>query len=456
MNRPAVSPITDHPDPQILNVLSYFRRLAYTLIYCTAGTVLIAWIIPSIGHLLPIGWSHMKANTAVMILVSAGSIGLSYPSRSVRQRALSRLLGVLVFLFAGVTFLQFFGIHLFDIDTILVPDHHSAAPGRLAFQVAFGFTMLGVVLPLLSTRAASMRRLVDGAILLLCVFLFSFIGSLFFGVEGSPGWALSNQLAPQSFFCIALLIALVIERRTSAGLFSILVASGIGGKTARFAAVPAIVLPFLIAALRDLMTHFDFLTLNYAIAIAPAITSVIALCLVLALARRNRDLEAAVHELSLRDELTGLYNRRGFIALGRQSMNLANRDKERVSALFIDVDNLKRVNDDLGHDAGSELLKEMARLLQRTFRATDVIGRIGGDEFVVVAKADGMMMTHTLSRLEALVERENKKLGRQYEIAFSSGITTTISPSETLEDLVDRADARMYEAKRERRHRATA
>jgi len=114
------------------------------------------------------------------------------------------------------------------------------------------------------------------------------------------------------------------------------------------------------------------------------------------------------------------------------------------------------VNDDLGHEAGSELLKEVARLLQRTFRATDVIGRIGGDEFVVVAKADGIMMTHTLARLEALVERENKKLGRQYEIAFSCGITTTMSPSETLEDLVDRADARMYEAKRERRQRATA
>ena len=103
----------------------------------------------------------------------------------------------------------------------------------------------------------------------------------------------------------------------------------------------------------------------------------------LALGSKTNQLENAIRELSLRDELTSLYNRRGFYVLAEQAYRLAQRAGESFFVLFIDVDGLKKTNDELGHEVGSELLRSIAGLIEHTFRETDVIGRIGGDEFVI-------------------------------------------------------------------------
>lgn len=93
----------------------------------------------------------------------------------------------------------------------------------------------------------------------------------------------------------------------------------------------------------------------------------------------------ALEELAIRDELTGLYNRRGFITMAQQQLKIALRTGTPLLLFFIDLDDLKTINDNLGHQAGDQALVAAARILKSTFREADILGRIGGDEFAILA-----------------------------------------------------------------------
>jgi diguanylate cyclase (GGDEF)-like protein len=120
--------------------------------------------------------------------------------------------------------------------------------------------------------------------------------------------------------------------------------------------------------------------------------------------------------------------------------------------LYFDVDELKQVNDALGHDVGSELLRDVAALLRSNFRVSDVVGRLGGDEFAVFAHDSDNDLTPRLQRLRAATEGINQLGEKPYRISYSvGGATSHIGSDETFARLVQRADAAMYAQKRERR-----
>ena len=85
------------------------------------------------------------------------------------------------------------------------------------------------------------------------------------------------------------------------------------------------------------------------------------------------------------DELTGLYNRRGFFNVAEQQIRLAFRMKKELLLFFIDLDHFKKINDEYGHRAGDQALVDLTGILKATFRDSDILGRVGGDEFVVMA-----------------------------------------------------------------------
>jgi diguanylate cyclase (GGDEF)-like protein len=269
--------------------------------------------------------------------------------------------------------------------------------------------------------------------------------------SGNTGRNLWYHLAPQSFLCLGLITFLVFYRRSRYGIFSVLLEAGIGGKMARVATPAAIALPFLIDTSQIEIRRFQLLPDTYAIAVVPSTVAILAFLLVLILAKRCGQLEDAIRELTLRDELTHLYNRRGFLALAEQSLRHTVRDGFPFSVIFIDVDNLKETNDALGHDAGSQLLTDIARLLDSTFRESDVIGRVGGDEFIVALRADEVKLANAILRLEQAAAAANVHPGHPYEISFSLGHVTRTDPEDTLERLIEVADNRMYQAKREKR-----
>ena len=165
--------------------------------------------------------------------------------------------------------------------------------------------------------------------------------------------------------------------------------------------------------------------------------------------RRVTDLRG----MALVDELTGLYNRRGFLALARQQLRIAGRVGAAVSQVYVDLDGLKQINDRLGHRIGDRALVETADLLRETFRDADVIARIGGDEYAVLTVEGATSGSDAmLERLRDRLARRNALADRRYPLSLSVGIARAEAGSgESVDELLGRADAWMYEQKRGKR-----
>jgi diguanylate cyclase (GGDEF)-like protein len=163
--------------------------------------------------------------------------------------------------------------------------------------------------------------------------------------------------------------------------------------------------------------------------------------------------EETLNVLSLRDELTGLYNRRGLFRKAIEQIDGARRNKQRLLLVFADLDELKAINDRFGHATGDRALVETATLLRQTFRVSDVIARLGGDEFVALSLADGDELAESLrERLAENLARHNSRPDRPFHLGISIGMAWyEPETSETLERLLKRADSAMYREKRLRR-----
>ncbi|MBI4767648.1 MAG: diguanylate cyclase [Deltaproteobacteria bacterium] len=160
--------------------------------------------------------------------------------------------------------------------------------------------------------------------------------------------------------------------------------------------------------------------------------------------------EETLRTLSLVDDLTGLYNRRGFLTLAEQELKVANRLKRGMFLLFADLDDLKGINDKFGHQEGDRALFSMANLIKETCRDPDIIARIGGDEFVVLAieGTSESSAENLRSRLCHNLGLFNSKKGRSYPLSLSVGVVR-YDPHQpaSVEGLIAEADKRMYEEK---------
>ena len=178
----------------------------------------------------------------------------------------------------------------------------------------------------------------------------------------------------------------------------------------------------------------------------------ISMALVLYLAWRIYGMEREIQDLSLRDALTGLYNLRGFYLLAEQSLRVAQRSQLPFSVLFIDLDNLKQTNDQWGHLTGSQCLQETGELLGTAFRETDIVGRIGGDEFAVAGHFDQASISLAAGRIKDLTARRNAESQQRFKLSFSVGyVTTDHVETESLESMLAKADRAMYQEKRHKK-----
>lgn len=160
--------------------------------------------------------------------------------------------------------------------------------------------------------------------------------------------------------------------------------------------------------------------------------------------------EAEIREISFRDELTGLYNRRGFITMAEQQLKAAKRAKSQIMFVFIDVDDLKGINDTLGHKEGDKVLIDTATILRATFRESDILARIGGDEFAVLASDVTELSMGAFSlRLQQGIDDWNGREFHQYKLALSWGAATYVPESSlSLDQLISAADELMYAQKK--------
>lgn len=165
-------------------------------------------------------------------------------------------------------------------------------------------------------------------------------------------------------------------------------------------------------------------------------------------------LQERLREMSNTDELTGLLNRRGFFAIAQQSLKVANRTKGKLALAFADMDQFKVVNDTWGHQKGDEVLVALADILRRSFRDSDLIARISGDEFALL-----LLDTHE-DKFDVIFRRLQKNLD-EFSLNSEEKVSLSLSIGMALYDykqpcnideLLKQADQRMYEQKQQKRN----
>ena len=162
-----------------------------------------------------------------------------------------------------------------------------------------------------------------------------------------------------------------------------------------------------------------------------------------------------LRDLSLTDDLTGLYNRRGFTAMAEQQIKLERHQSTArgLTLMFADIDGLKKINDHYGHDAGSDAIIQLSKALNSSLRSADLVGRWGGDEFVMLTigshDEDAALM---FDRIHFKIEEYNASSGKPYQLACSIGLAPLpLDGSRTFEEILAEADKAMYAEKLRRK-----
>lgn len=169
--------------------------------------------------------------------------------------------------------------------------------------------------------------------------------------------------------------------------------------------------------------------------------------LVIGLLARLKAALARETALARRDPLTGLPNRRMFYAEGALALAQAQRHREPCTAMFVDIDHFKQVNDALGHKAGDALLRAVAEALRAHVRNSDIVGRLGGDEFALLLP--GMTGEAAAAYAQDLHRRLQETMAeRRFPVTFSIGLASFRRAPHNIDTALAQADALMYEAKR--------
>lgn len=162
-------------------------------------------------------------------------------------------------------------------------------------------------------------------------------------------------------------------------------------------------------------------------------------------------------DAAVKDVLTGLYSRRGFLEQANLALQMADRTRRPLALFYVDLDGMKAINDAHGHAAGDQALADTAAILRHTFRSTDLLGRLGGDEFVALAIecADEASAIGLLQRLHDAITTRNERAGVAFPLAASAGMTfyDPARGRRYLESLLAECDQRMYVAKQARKSR---
>lgn len=440
----------DQPDSGVLDRVLAIQKafVGITVLLCLPG--LGTWAFPVFRNWLP-NWAVVPVSAVLVALACAASLALSLSligresgglQHWVAGAAIS--LGVAASLTAG-------GVAALS-RLLSLSDYPASRPGEMTVQIAVAFVLLGLLLLVLDAKRGPLSHAADLILAMLGVLTMFLTAHFIFEATNLFRTGLSDPTPAATLAALDLLTACAFLARMRYGFFDILLGSGMGGRIARQLTLLLIVLPFVREASRERLIRAHLVPEHGAAAILGAISSGLALLLLVLITRYIRRMEKSIRHLTLRDELTGLYNLRGFKLLAEQALRLAQRSNVPFSLLFIDVDDLKQINDSLGHGVGSAMLAETAEVLTASFREADVVGRIGGDEFAVAGQLDQRAIMEAVERLEAQASNTRSEASRSLPISLSIGhVTAHASTQETLDELLHKADVVMYNQKRRKK-----
>ena len=337
-------------------------------------------------------------------------------------------------------------------------------PNRMAPNTALNFLLLGSALLLLDKKIRRGLHVSD-VLILISIFdsLLPIIGylygtKLFYGVGNFIPMALHTALL---FLILGIGILLA---RPGRGINVTILDRGISGVMMRRFLPVVIGLPILIGWLRLEGQGRNFYDNELGVALM-VVSQMVFLTgfvwwhsfLVLRIDTKRKNVEVLLHEMTLTDELTGLRNRRGFFLLAEQELKVALNKQMGVIlwCIYADLDGLKKINDSLGHEFGSEAIVRTADILKATFRDADILARLGGDEFAVLAVSNSLAGgSLLLERLNRKVHDLNEQEQLLYKLALSVGLVRFDPDKKTsVNELLKEADQAMYEDKNSKKDR---
>jgi diguanylate cyclase (GGDEF)-like protein len=448
---------SNEPDSDI----SYKLAEAERVVLCAAALVVLAsiagWVIHSIDPDILSGWSPMNLQAMLLTTLSGMSLAFSNPRYSRIRSLTSILLAGFVTVFSLAVLFEYAFHASLGIDTFAAPSQPSSPNlwSRMALQAALGFASLGMAAMFATVRRRALVFLADFLTVCQAAVVLTVVTGHFIAISHFFDSQTPVPTSAQTMICLLLLCAVLIMLRTERGIFNIFVGTGSGSKVARILAPFLLLLPYLRETLRARFISQNRMPAYYTTAMLGTVAAIISCAILIYLALRMNSMEAEVSDLSLRDGLTDLYNLRGFRLLAEQGLRLARRLNSPFSVLFIDLDDLKKTNDTLGHRAGSDLLIEVSEILKSSFRESDVLGRIGGDEFAVAGQFSAEHIAQARHQLEVSATVANRARSHPPALSFSVGcVTMATGDQETLDSLLARADAAMYVEKRRKKAQA--
>jgi diguanylate cyclase (GGDEF)-like protein len=481
--------------------LLLFSQASAAIVALVGGIVLVGWWfgVASLKTVAP-GLVSMKANTAICLLASGAALFLLNERLSgLVMKRTGLLLVLTVFFIAGLTLVEYalrldLGIDqlLFDDDTLATATSH---PGRMAPVTAVCLLLVSVALTLIDRSTRVARRIAMAVLLLAMLGITGYV----FGVEALYRISAYTSMAVHTAVALALLSLGILTARTRQGYMDVILSDTSGGIVARRLLVFIPVLLFALGWLSIQGQKAGFYDSQFSLSFVIVSGMVISAIFVMGIARmlqiadanrqatehqlatlnasleqtvleRTRELEKTnqqlaseiaerkqveeeVHRLSVTDELTGLFNRRGFLLLAEQFLRAAKRAKTVHALIYLDLNGVKQVNDIHGHKAGDALLTDTAQVLKACFRDADIVARLGGDEFAILA-VNGENTEIMLARIHAAAAQFNKGGSSPHSLSFSIGVIRCLPTDESsLLELLHKADTLMYEQKKEHRLR---
>jgi len=280
--------------------LRLVERACLLVVSLIAVTELCAWMLPSFGAHLPDVWKLMGANTPVGLLLGVASLTLAAPQRSPWQRRSSRVLAGMVLLLGLATVLEYVLDTSLGIDALFAGASYPDYDPRMSQPTAWGFLLLGLLLPWSHARRGMAAVAADAMTLILVAFALAVFAGKLFGAVHMYGELPKNPLSPQAVLCWMLLTLAICIIRIPGGMFSILLGDRIGSRIARIAIPLAILFLLALSLLRAYAVSAGWLTGTSASAMVISFICFSVSCLILLMAWRINLLEQAVRELMQR------------------------------------------------------------------------------------------------------------------------------------------------------------
>ncbi|MFP5275839.1 MAG: GGDEF domain-containing protein [Acidobacteriota bacterium] len=444
--------LLSEPDAAVIERLAVGERVCLAIAAATALVSAIEWFMPGLRHAFPPAWAPLSGEAWCATVACGIGLYLAHPRFGRKTHKVSMALGALVA--AGSTAALIHILVSLLSGTTIAQELH-----RLQFQVisgmtpqaGLGFLMLGLMIVFLQATE-QLGVFADLLCWLMALVILTLSSAQIIGSIDSPDAPFRLYTSHQTMLCLVLLGFVALARRTPHGVLRIVLGRGTGSRVARVLAPILLFLPFLREGIRARLFNFHRMPSHYITALMASIAVGVSYLLLLYLAWRINGLEEEVHELSLRDPLTDLYNLRGFRFLSEQALRMARRSGRPFSLLFIDVDGLKQINDELGHKTGSDFLVQTAEILKENFREADVLGRIGGDEFAVAGQFDEAEILYAAERLREAANLRNATTRYHIPLSFSIGhVTSSPGSRDSLDEMLASADEAMYQVKRQRK-----